>query len=130
MKIRFRSVIFTVAIGSAVLATACKPDDQRTDSLDPATAGRSLSPAAAAQLDSGNTAYRLDDFAGAVTHYERVTELAGSEATGWFGLFMAYTEMGNDSAAADALLQARNIAPGASLIHGTAADTLTDGGGI
>lgn len=118
-----------VLLSAAVLTSGCKPDDQRTDSLEPATAGRSLSVEAAAQLDSGNVAYRLEAHESALRHYHRVTQMAPDDASGWFGLFMAHTALGQDSAAAAALGQARGIAPGASLIHGQAADTLSDGGG-
>ena len=119
---------FLVALTTGLLMAACQPDDQRTDSLDPRSAGRSLTAEAAAQLDSGNAAYRMGTHESALRHYHRVTQLAPDEASGWFGLFMAHTALGQDSAAAAALSQARGIAPGASLLHGQPGDTTSDGG--
>ena len=128
MRRMIRTTLAITALLASVVTSACRPDDQRTDSLDPNTAGRTLTPAAAAQLDSGNAAYRMELYESALRHYSRVTELAEDEASGWFGLFMAHTAMGNDSAAAASLERARDIAPGASLIHGLPADTAADPG--
>ena len=100
-------------------ATACLPDDQRTDSVDPETAGRGLSADAMAQLDSGNVAYRAGDFEGALTFYVRVTEIAPDDATGWFGIYMAQEALGNRAAADSAIAEARKRNPGASLIRDT-----------
>ena len=112
------------ALGWVLLAlTGCLPDDQRTDSVDPSTAGRELPAEAMAQLDSGNVAYRAGDFQGALAHYLRVTEMAPDDATGWFGIYMAQEALGNTAAADSAIAEARKRNPGASLIR----DTL-DGG--
>jgi tetratricopeptide (TPR) repeat protein len=100
-------------------ATACLPDDQRTDSVDPETAGRELSADAMAQLDSGNVAYRAGDYEGALTYYVRVTEMAPDDATGWFGIYMAQEALGNQAAADSAIAEARKRNPGASLIRDT-----------
>lgn len=127
VKLDFRRGLLGGSIVFSVLTAACTPDDQRTDSIDPATAGRTLPPAAVVQLDSGNAAYRLDQYETARAHYLRVTELAPGQAPGWFGLFMAETALGNDSAATAALDQARRAAPGASLLRVDARDTLSEG---
>jgi tetratricopeptide (TPR) repeat protein len=100
-------------------ATACLPDDQRTDSVDPETAGRELSAEAMAQLDSGNVAYREGDYDGALAYYVRVTEMAPDDATGWFGIYMAQEALGNRAAADSAIAEARRRNPGASLIRDT-----------
>ena len=103
-------------------AVSCRPDDQRTDELDPtggAQARENMPAEAVAQLDSGNTAMRTDDFEAAVTHYTRVTELAPDFGSGWFGLYMVESERGDPEAAADALERARSLAPGASLLRDT-----------
>lgn len=107
--------IALLALGLA----ACPPDDQRTETLDPTTAGQAIQGDARAQLDSGNAAFRADDYEGAIRHFARVTELAPGEATGWFGLFMAYEAMGDKAAADSVLAIARSKAPGASLIRDT-----------
>jgi tetratricopeptide (TPR) repeat protein len=113
------------------LLQACgeRPDDQRTDTLDPDSPARAaLSAEALAQLDSGNAAYREAMYEPALRHYLRVTELAPDQATGWFGLYMAQHALGNLAAADSALARARRVAPGASLMRPDPADTL-DGGG-
>lgn len=101
------------------LAGCSPPDDQRTDTLDPATAGRDISGAARTQLDSGNAAFRAGDFEQALIHFTRVTDLAPEDATGWFGVYMAHDAMGNKAAADSAIARARSQAPGASLIRDT-----------
>lgn len=101
------------------VAACSPPEDQRTDTLDPTTAGRQLSDDARAQLDSGNVAFRAGDYPQALAHYTRVTELAPGDATGWFGVYMAHDAMGNKAAADSAIAQARSQAPGASLIRDT-----------
>lgn len=58
-----------------------------------------LSPAVAAQLDSGTTAYREDDFQRARRHYRRATELDPELASAWFGVMLAERALGNDSVA-------------------------------
>lgn len=118
--------VFTLAL--AVAATvSCRPDDQRTDDLDPtggAQARENMPTEATIQLDSGNLAIRNDDFEAAVAHYTRVTELAPDFGSGWFGLYMAHRELGNESEAAAALERARGIVPGATLLHQDPADTI------
>lgn len=113
------------AVLAITLAGCSPPDDQRTDTLDPATAGRQISGEARVQLDSGNAAFRNDDYQQALLHFTRVTELAPDDATGWFGVYMAQEALGNKAAADSAIARARDEAPGASLIR----DTLDGGEG-
>lgn len=121
---RNRALRIVLGGGMVFALAACPlPDDQRTDTLDPETAGRELSADARVQLDSGNAAFRAGDHATALRHFQRVTEMAPDDATGWFGVYMAHDAMGNSAAADSAIAQARSRAPGASLIR----DTL-DGG--
>ncbi|NIQ57599.1 MAG: hypothetical protein GWN71_30720, partial [Gammaproteobacteria bacterium] len=54
---------------------------------------------AVAQLDSGNLAMRGDDYEAALAYYQRVTELAPDFGSGWFGLYMAHRELGNEEEA-------------------------------
>lgn len=128
-----------VAAGVALAAVACQlPDDQRTDSIEPGVSGRAdLSPETLAQIDSGNVAYRRGDYQAAADLFGQVTLSAPDDPTGWFGLYMAYTALGNAQGADSALAQARELAPGASLIRlpeggeagGTPPDTAGGGGG-
>ena len=102
------------------LLPACRPDDQRTDSVDPNAAAqeRASWPAAmVAQIDSGNAAIRADDFEAARRHFATATESAPEVAAGWFGLYLAEQGLGRAEEAADALERAQAIQSGASLIH-------------
>lgn len=115
----------TVVLALAA-AVSCRPDDQQTSDLDPsggAQARANMSAEAVAELDSGNVAMRRDDYETAVEHYTRVTELEPDFGSGWFGLYMAHTELGNEDEAAAALERARNIVPGATLLHPEPGDT-------
>ncbi|MDX1495135.1 MAG: hypothetical protein R3253_13790 [Longimicrobiales bacterium] len=110
-----------LAVGIVLaLMPGCRPDDQRTDSVDPVAARQereSWDPVMVAQLDSGNAAVRADDFEAAQRHFVRVTEMAPDVAAGWFGLYLAEQGLGNQEAAAEALRRTREIASGATLIH-------------
>lgn len=106
---------------------ACRPDDQRTDSVDPVQARQereSWDPSMTAQLDSGNAAIRRDDFAAALRHFDEVTEMAPDVAAGWFGLYLAQQGLGDIEAAMASLERARSIQAGATLIHPTPGDTV------
>jgi Flp pilus assembly protein TadD len=112
-----RSVIGVLVMAAAV---SCRPDDQRTDSLDPDRAMQTreeLPAEVVAQLDSGSTAFRSNDFEAALAHYTRVTEVAPDVGAGWFGVYMAQDALGNAEAARDALERAQSLVPGATLIH-------------
>jgi lipopolysaccharide biosynthesis regulator YciM len=117
-----------ITMALAVAATvSCRPDDQRTDRLDPTggpQARENMPSEAVIQLDSGNLAIRNDDLEAAVAHYTRVTELAPDFGSGWFGLYMAHRELGDEDEAAAALARARSIVPGATLLHQDSADTI------
>ena len=113
------------ALGLAVL-TNCRPDDQRTETVDPKgeETHAQLAPEVVAQLDSGMVAFREERIDDALRYYKRVTELDPALAAGWFGVYMAQHRLGNTLAADSALERARRSAPGASLIHPTPADAL------
>ncbi len=101
-------------------AVSCRPDDQRTDTLDPhqgMQARENMPAAAVAQLDSGSAAYRIDDFEQSLLHYSRATEIAPDLAAGWFGVYMAADALGDVDLAEEALERARSVVPGATLLH-------------
>ena len=101
-------------------AVSCRPDDQRTDTLDPHQGMQTreqMAPAVLAQLDSGSASYRADDYDGALRHYRRVTELDPDVGAGWFGVYMAEQALGRPEAAQEALDRARGVVPGATLLH-------------
>lgn len=101
-------------------AVSCRPDDQRTDTLDPERGMQTreqMPPAAVAQLDSGTAAYRAEDFHAALEHYTRVTEIAPEVGAGWFGVYMAAEALGDVHLAEQALDRAREVVPGATMLH-------------
>jgi Flp pilus assembly protein TadD len=107
---------------AVLLLGGCGGDDQQTSTVtrDAVQAAReALDPALVAQLDSGNAAVRGGAHAVAVTHYRRAVEIDPTSAAAWFGIYMGELALGNDDAAADALEQARSLAPRASLLEET-----------
>ena len=108
-----------------VLVVGCRPDDQRTDTVDAevwAEQRAQLSPEFRALLDSGSAAFRRDDYEAALELYTEATEQDPNVPAAWFGMFMAHQELGNTTEAEEALERARSAVPGATLIHPT--DTL------
>ena len=106
---------------------SCRPDDQRTDTLDPIEgmlAREDMPPEVVAQLDSGSIQFRADSFEVALAHYRRVTEMVPEAAAGWFGVYMAQQALGNSDAAAEALQKTQDAVPGASLVYPVEADTM------
>lgn len=117
-------MIRLVGLPLVLVGTACRPDDQTTESVDPREVRAALEPAVAAHLDSGTVAFRARDLDGALRHYRTVTELAPDVAAGWFGVYLTEQARGNAAEAAEALERARSLAPGASLLHPERGDTL------
>ena len=118
----------TILVACFVLSVglSCRPDDQKTETLDPIegmAAREAMSEEVVAQLDSGSLQFREHDFAAALIHYRRVAEMEPDLAAGWFGVYMAEQALGNLDAAAGALERARGTEPGAALIHPAAGDT-------
>jgi len=109
-----------IAVLLLAAAVSCRPDDQRTDTLDPhegMQARALMAPEVLAQLDSGSAAYRADNFEAALVHYTQVTELDPSVGAGWFGVYMAENALGHMEEAQAALERARGIVPGATMLH-------------
>ncbi len=104
-----------------MLASGCLPEDQRTDTVN-LQARESLPPAVVAQLDSGSAAFRARDVAEAERHYRRALEIQPTLAAGWFGLYMVARRRGQADSAGIYLERAPRVAPGATLIHPSAAD--------
>jgi uncharacterized membrane-anchored protein len=117
MTLRFAIPI----LGLAFLIGGCQQaEDQETGSLDRETVRETraqLDSALVAALDSGNAAYRNGDYESAREHYQSVVDADEDVAAGWFGIYMAEVALGNQEAADAAMDRARDLAPGASLIH-------------
>ncbi len=110
----------SVCVLLLVAGVACRPSDQRTDSVDPMSGEEQRAawgPEVTAHVDAGNLAIRADSFEVAKEHFLAVTELKPDLAVGWFGLYMAEQGLGDDEAASGALARAQSIQSGATLIH-------------
>lgn len=121
-----RWILGSLVCAAVLVAVGCQDDDQRTETVDPHAGVRQRAEMPAevvAAIDSGNVAYREDRFQDALAHYRRATELAPDDPTGWFGVYMAQTVLGDEAAAEAALERTRQIAPGATILHRTDADT-------
>ena len=109
-----------VAVIAALLVACTPPDDQETGSIsgDEVREARTNLPEAFVEvLDSGNAAYRRGDYQDALAYYEEAVDMEADIPAGWFGIYMAQQALGNPEAADSALVHARDLAPGASLIH-------------
>lgn len=106
---------------TALLMAACDlPDDQETGSIrgeDVRQTRDDLPQEMVAVLDSGNAAYRRGDYQAALDFYDEAVQMDDDVAAGWFGVYMAHSALGNPEAADSAVTRARDLAPGASLIH-------------
>jgi hypothetical protein len=117
---RVRTGIVVTVLAASLAAGGCRPDDQRTDSVDPGSGSEqraSWDPEMVRRLDAGNAAIRADSFDVARDHFLAATEIEPDVAAGWFGLYMAEEGRGDAEAASAALERAQAIASGASLIH-------------
>ena len=115
-----KRLVLMIQAGLMFGVPACSDGgDQRTDSVDP-EAGRGARGQwptdVAAQIDSGNTAYRGEDAERALSHYRRAVELAPDNSSAWFGVFMAANSLGYRATADSALAMVRALTPGASLL--------------
>ena len=125
-----RNTISALAALTVLSLAACREDapasDPRTDSVtsEEVRAARSDWPAGVSELvDSANVAYSAQDYDQASALYRRASERAPDVPAVWFGIYMAEHARGNVAAADSAIARAQQLAPGASLIHGTPADT-------
>jgi hypothetical protein len=76
-----------------------------------------------AQLDSGNAAYRRGDFKKSADFFHQATEADSANLSGWYGVYMAESRLGNEEAAAAAKAIVAAKAPDMPLTqHPTAKD--------
>lgn len=112
-------------LGGVLLVCACsKANDAKTaavmgDSLPPGhvpidqppNAGAALSALGQALVDSGNTAFRVKDYDGALAFYRKASQSDPSHAAPWFGTYMVGQAMKNTALADSALAMVRARAP-------------------
>lgn len=79
-----------------------------------------LPPVLAARLDSGNSAYREGDYRRALELYRSATEEDAEVAAPWFGVYMAYSALGEEDSARAALERAGGLSESGGGFHGSA----------
>jgi hypothetical protein len=85
--------------------------------------GEKISLSFQAQLDSGNAAYRRGDYKVATKFYHQATKSEPENLSGWYGVYMAETKLGNTEEAARAKAFVAERAPDMSVeAHPTAKD--------
>lgn len=106
-------------IAFALLLSACRPDEQKTESIgrEEFREARELPAQVRAQIDSGNAAIRAKRFTEARRHFNQATQADAKSKAAWFGLYLAERALGNIDAANAALARAQKLAPGATLIR-------------
>jgi hypothetical protein len=76
-----------------------------------------------AQLDSGNAAYRRGDYKASASFFHKATQTDSANLSGWYGVYMAESKLGNEEAAAAAKAVVASKAPEMPLTeHPKAAD--------
>jgi len=118
----------TMLLMLTLAAVGCgRPQDQETGSLDAVAARQKVADMPAdlrAQLDSGSAAFRAKDLDGALAHYSAATAIDDKVAAAWFGVYMVQKAKGNAQEALEALERVQALAPGATLVHPAAGDTI------
>jgi hypothetical protein len=116
------SVLVALLAVSALGACRGQGDDQQTGSVTPEEIAQSRAnwPAGVSEvIDSANAAFGEKDYPTALRHYRRATELGPNVSAAWFGIYMTESARGNAAAADSAMERARQLSPGASLLHPT-----------
>lgn len=117
-----------VTLGIFVLACEAGTDDQRTGTItqeEARQARQGLPAEMAAVLDSGNAAYRREDYEAARGYFRKLVERDSTLAAGWFGIYMTEKALGNQDAAEAALEEAARHSGSSSL--GPAAPSRPEG---
>lgn len=113
---------YIVPLALAVMACGRSNDSQQSDSLaaalppghvpiDAPPGAMPLSSTAQALLDSGNTAFRVKDFDGALAYYHKASLTDPAHAAPWFGTYMVGKAIDDTALADSALREVRVRAP-------------------
>lgn len=115
---RWGAAATALTIGIVVLACEAGSDEQRTGTItqkEALEAREGLSAELAAVLDSGNAAYRREDYEAARGYFRKLVERDSTLAAGWFGIYMTEKAMGNQEAAQAALEKAASHSESSSM---------------
>lgn len=128
-------------LAGGLLLTGCQGEETSTDDRRPIgqasapgeqgdrpSARQEMSAGVAAQLDSGNAAYRMEEYERARTHYRRALDQEEDSNAAWFGIYMAENALGNEAAADSALERAGSLS-GSEAMHPAPGDSASDGAG-
>lgn len=127
-----RTAAATLALGLALTACGEPEEGQRTGSISREAvreAREKLPPELTAALDSGNAAYRREEYEAARSHFETVLGRDSTVASAWFGLYMVEKALGNQEAADDALERVRRLTESTSRSTPPAPGAPEDGSG-
>lgn len=105
-----KKVLPWILVAGLVAGCGKKASDAPKQTLG-SPASTTLAPAAQAQLDSGNNAFRAGDIQAAREHYRATTRMAPNVAAGWFGVYLSETRLHNNAAADSAALVVHRLAP-------------------
>lgn len=99
---RLARATLTVALGLSMACAGCvthSPNDEQA----------SLQARSQALIDSGNAAYRAQDFGLAAKRYAAASSVKKDDPAAWFGLGMALAKLGRDEEARAAYARAREL---------------------
>jgi hypothetical protein len=138
---RARRLFLLSALPPLVAAAGCnKPAQQSKTPLAQMTTGTAdstanphstMSPAAKAALDSGNTAYRAGKYADALKNYRSAAAQAPLNAAPFYGILMAAEKLGNKQladSASEAIRQRSGASP--ATLSDSALQNLHSGGAV
>ena len=112
------ATLATVAVSACAKSNDAKPADSVATALPPGhvpidqpPGAVALSAAGQALVDSGNTAFRVKDYDGALAFYRKASQSDPAHAAPWFGTYMVGQAMKNTALADSALAMVRARAP-------------------
>jgi Flp pilus assembly protein TadD len=88
-------------LAAALVAAGCTSSSAPPQ--DAATRSQAL-------IESGNQAFRAQDFRGAARRYAAATEVREDDPAAWYGLGMALAKLGRDEEAREAYTRAKSLA--------------------
>jgi hypothetical protein len=108
----------TIVVLSSVALLGCTPEPQGTGRFNlgeapegAAAEATGLLPQLQVHIDSGNAAYREQDYEAALRHYRVAADQDPTEPTAWFGISMAAGALGDQTVLDSAQLRLHRLAP-------------------
>lgn len=117
---RAAPVVAFLSILTVAACTGGEDEGQRTETLSTEQAQQQrqqLPEQVVLALDSGNAAYRRNDYEAAREHFRGAVEVDSTVAAAWFGLYMVERALGNDEAAEAARERAAGLTGAEDMGH-------------